>query len=76
MCVIRLHRIREVGEDAKGERSVGQCTQDVHTSLVDNSMIMHKSTIYNTGFDSCIVLQIGIIIDPRWLVGKTQGHLK
>ena len=39
-------------------------------------MIVHKSTIDSTGFDSCIGLKIGIIIDPRWLVGLTPRSLE
>ena len=35
----------------------------------DNPVIVHKSTVDSIGFDSCVALQIGIIIDLRWLVG-------
>ena len=50
-----------------------RCTYDVHTSRVDIPMIMHKSTIDSTRFDSCMELQsvwTGYLpFDLRWLVG-------
>ena len=42
----------------------------------DNPVIVHKSTVDSTGFDSCVALQIGIIIDLRWLVGLTPRSLE
>ena len=39
-------------------------------------MIVNKSTVDSTGFDSCIALQIGIITDLRWLVGLTSRSLE
>ena len=49
--------------------AAGSVYISVHISRVDNPVIMHKSIIDSTGFDSYVRLQIGIIIDLRWLVG-------
>ena len=44
----------------------------MHTSRVDNSMMVHTSTIDSTGFDNCIRMQLVWI---RYLSFFIQGGL-
>ena len=54
-------------------RELGICTRDVHTSRVDNPVIVHKSTVDRIGFDNFMELQLVwtryLPFDPMWFFG-------